>query len=159
MVTGHRPDKVGGYGSSRVQDAVRAWLRCRLRDAWAKHSGGVIAVSGGALGVDQWFAEEAIVLGIPFELYEPFIGFDFPWQRQARQQYASLRERAKRVVTVCPPGYTAAKMQRRNEAMVNVSQTILAVWDGSDGGTANCINYVHSVGREVDALLNPRDLK
>lgn len=57
--TGHRPDKLGGYGagvSSRLVDLARAaLLRCRPNEV----------MSGMALGWDTALALGAIELGIP----------------------------------------------------------------------------------------------
>src|SRR3990167_4832033 len=95
MVTGHRPDRLGGYElTSPAQDIVRSWLRCRLLDYRTEH-GPIVAISGGALGTDQWFAEEAHMLGIPFELYEPFAGFGARWPAPSRKLYERLRTQAR----------------------------------------------------------------
>ncbi len=39
--------------------------------------------------------------------------------------------------------------QRRNEFMVDASDALAAFFDGSPGGTANCVRYARSVGRRV----------
>ena len=43
-------------------------------------------------------------------------------------------------------------MQLRNEAMVNDCDLLLALWNGTSGGTANCIRYANSVKREIRNL-------
>lgn len=40
-------------------------------------------------------------------------------------------------------------MQKRNEYMVDLADRVIAVWDGSKGGTANCIKYAEKVGKEI----------
>lgn len=40
-------------------------------------------------------------------------------------------------------------MQKRNEYMVNLADKVIAVWGGSSGGTANCVRYAKSVGKEI----------
>jgi uncharacterized phage-like protein YoqJ len=42
---------------------------------------------------------------------------------------------------VSPPNFAVYKMQVRNEWMVNHANILLALWDGSTGGTYNCIQY------------------
>ena len=37
--------------------------------------------------------------------------------------------------------YHPAKMQKRNEFMVDNCDILIALWNGTSGGTKNCINY------------------
>jgi len=60
------------------------------------------------------------------------------------------------VVVVSEGGYSARNMQRRNEWMVDHSDKVLAVWDGSNGGTGNCVAYARSIGREI-IRIDPAD--
>lgn len=140
MVTGHRPIKLGGYGPSLIQQRIRAWLRTELLEAVVGRMG-VVAVSGMALGVDQWFAEEAIHLCIPLDCYLPFAEQSTRWPRAAQVHYQSLLDRARAIIVVSKGGYSPAAMQRRNESMVDAAQRHLAVYDGSPGGTRNCVEY------------------
>jgi uncharacterized phage-like protein YoqJ len=39
--------------------------------------------------------------------------------------------------------------QKRNEWMVDHAQMVIAVWDGSSGGTANCVKYALKQGKRV----------
>lgn len=53
--------------------------------------------------------------------------------------------------------YTKQIMQVRNCYMVdNVSQ-VVAVWDGSGGGTKNCVNYAKSMNRDL-TVINPMNV-
>ena len=52
----------------------------------------------------------------------------------------------------CLDGYAAWKMQKRNEWMADKATRIVALWDGSPGGTANCIAYASKIGRPIDNL-------
>jgi len=60
-----------------------------------------------------------------------------------------LLKRAARIVHVCEPGYAAWKMQRRNEAMVDACTHVLALWDGSSGGTENCVKYAEKKRKPI----------
>lgn len=40
-------------------------------------------------------------------------------------------------------------MQKRNEYMVDLADRVIAVWDGSKGGTATCVKYAEKVGKEI----------
>ena len=48
-------------------------------------------------------------------------------------------------------------MQKRNEEMVDRCDLLIGVWDGSKGGTYNCINYAIDHGREI-VRINPTEL-
>lgn len=159
MVTGHRPDKLGGYVPCAMHQAVRGWLRGQLEAAQreAPPTAQVVAISGMALGVDQWFAEIAIELGIPFDAYVPFEGQEIAWRMEAQTAYRALLARARRVLVVCPGGYDPEKMHIRNCRMVDDAQRWLAVWDGSGGGTGACVACMKKRGI-APIRLNPRDL-
>jgi uncharacterized phage-like protein YoqJ len=40
-------------------------------------------------------------------------------------------------------------MQIRNEWMVDRCDKLIAVWDGSKGGTGNCVDYAKSVNKDI----------
>jgi uncharacterized phage-like protein YoqJ len=44
-------------------------------------------------------------------------------------------------------GYASYKMQRRNEMMTDSVDKMVGVWDGTSGGTANCVRYIKKVGK------------
>lgn len=51
--------------------------------------------------------------------------------------------------TVCKGGYSPAKMQVRNMWMVEYSDAVLALWDGTTGGTGNCVEYARRVNKRL----------
>lgn len=53
--------------------------------------------------------------------------------------------------------YYPAKMQKRNEFMVDNCDILIAVWDGSRGGTYNCIKYCEKQGKEI-IRINPKEI-
>jgi len=40
-------------------------------------------------------------------------------------------------------------MQKRNEWMVDNSDAVIAVWDGTPGATATAVDYARKLGRSV----------
>lgn len=149
--TGHRPSKLGGYNNTnnkywtvmhQVHDRIE-----RLNEG-----GSVEIISGMALGVDQWVAEYAIDRGIPLHAYIPFLGQDLAWPEPAQLFYAKLLNRATSIRVVSPGGYAPWKMQVRNQMMVDACSILIAVWDGTTGGTKNCIDYAVSKERCVDYI-------
>ena len=67
------------------------------------------------------------------------------WPKESQDRYKNLILRSEKVVTVCEGGYAAFKMQMRNCAMIdrllNEEDRLVSCWDGSPGGTGNCVQY------------------
>lgn len=144
--TGHRPNKLGGYGEpvfEMLTSLATAYLESERPDK---------TISGMALGWDQAFALASSNLKIPFVAALPFEGQASPWPAYARAFYAALLGRAAEVVYVSNGRYAAWKMQTRNEWMVNHCDKIAALFDGSTGGTANCLDYAARCQKPVDNL-------
>ena len=74
------------------------------------------------------------------------------WPAEARARYASLLTRAAEVVYVSPPGYAPAKMHARNAWMIDRADGVVALWDGSPGGTSNAVEYARRTGKPVENL-------
>mgnify|MGYP001569968591 CR=1 FL=1 len=151
--TGHRPGKLGGYGPSPTQDHVRSRIREELLRIRPDS-----AISGMALGVDQWAAEVCYEQKIPYTAAVPFDGQERVWPLEAQVWYRELLARAAVVHVVSPGTYAPWKLQRRNEWMVDNCDVLLAVWDGSPSGTANCVEYAREKLREI-VRVDPRRLR
>jgi uncharacterized phage-like protein YoqJ len=133
-VTGHRPQKLGGFSL-----ALRDALICHARTQLVIMSPDKV-ITGMALGWDQAVAQACCDLSIPFIAAVPFQGFDRDWPDFCRMRLEKLLRFANEVEVVSPfPGSVA--LNRRNEWMVDRAEHILALWDGSWGGTFNCIRY------------------
>jgi uncharacterized phage-like protein YoqJ len=139
--TGHRPDKLGGYGRD-VQERLEKLAYDELlhvRPAWV--------ISGLALGWDTAIARAALKLQIPLAAAIPFEGQESKWPDESQVEYHAIRARASWLIVVCPGGYGREKMQIRNRWMVDYSSALLALWNGTAGGTANTVRYAGQVGR------------
>lgn len=149
-ITGHRPVAFGIYDSSnpvvvRVVQALHIAL-VALRPT--------SAISGMALGVDTWFVDACIELGIPFVAALPCDNLEAVWPWQMKLDHRARLLKAKEVVTVSPGVYQPWKMQKRNEYVVDHCTKLLSVYDGSSrGGTYNCLMYAAQVGREVQQVV------
>lgn len=152
--TGHRPGKLfAGMGRDpyRVEhldvlaNTIDSWLMERDEEIRG-------IISGMALGFDTALAMAAVMNDIPFVAAVPFPGQEMRWPRESRTRYESLLAQAAKVVYVSDGGFAAWKMQRRNEWMVDKASDILTVYDGSSGGTANCIRYAEKVGKKIHHL-------
>ena len=158
-VTGHRPDKLGGYCWTCTSRYIARRMEQELRALKPDE-----AITGMALGVDQWFGWLCVKLGIPFTAAVPFEGQEARWPRaETRENYHRLLSHAKRVeiVTHLSPEQRRQKslidkaMRDRNSWMVARCDRLLAVWDGSAGGTGNCVREAYRVGRPI-TQINPR---
>jgi uncharacterized phage-like protein YoqJ len=105
-----------------------------------------------ALGIDQDFARVCIEMRIPFIAAIPFVGQESNWPFESQQRYQEILSYAYCVYVVSGGGYAAWKMQTRNEWMVDNCDILIAVWDGSSGGTRNCINYANKVCRTIHRI-------
>lgn len=145
-VTGHRPDKLGGYAPD-IANRLRLLAHKYLVEQKPN-----FVISGMALGWDQAVAGAALLAGIPLVAAVPFAGQESKWPPRARQIYRELLDAAYRVEYVSPFGYAAWKMQKRNEWMVDHANRMLALWDGTPGGTANCLAFAARNRLPVDNL-------
>ena len=144
MVTGHRPNKLGGHGSSPMRSWVVSSLRLVL-EGLQRREAGVEVITGMALGVDQWWALEALALGIPVHAYLPCDQMDTVWWEESRRVFHDILAQCSTKRIVSPGPYVAWKMQQRNRAMVDAADLCVAVWDGTPGGTHNCVQYARKV--------------
>lgn len=143
--TGHRPDKLGGYSEAVFQKCVftaKTYLQVVLPKG---------AIVGMALGWDQAVAQACIDLGIPFTAAIPFEGQHDLWPVESQRRYLRLLACAEHVeiVTKRYAMPVPKAMQKRNEWMVDRCQSVLALWDGSFGGTHNCIRYAEKRKKPV----------
>ncbi|MBY0023812.1 putative phage-like protein YoqJ [Paenibacillus jamilae] len=159
--TGHRPNKLGGYDESNpIMIRVKSELERGIRDAIEQ--GYDTFISGMALGVDMVAAEIVLKLRdttarhIRLVAAVPFEGQEGKWPQASRIRRSDIIARCDDVQYVCDPGYAAWKMQRRNTWMVDNSGLVIAVWDGTKGGTGNCVEYAEKAAHSpIIVRINP----
>src|SRR6185369_8185560 len=94
--TGHRPDKLGGY---KLPNPTYLYV-CQEIDKALRELKPEKVISGMALGVDQWAANIAHKLGIPFVAAVPFEGQESAWPQASQKTYRSLIKLATERVVV-----------------------------------------------------------
>jgi len=109
-----------------------------------------IWITGGAVGLDSIAASFAMAHGIRLWLILPFpihvmSKYWTPDQKRCIQDCWDYAEKT----TVLAPVYDVSIYQRRNERMVDLSDMVAAFWDGSSGGTGNCVRYAQKVGKKM----------
>ncbi len=159
-VTGHRPDKIYGYWEDHPpyqRPPQQIWLRDRICDQLRKHRP-LYGLSGMALGADWDFAECCVMLDIPFIAAVPFVGQEKRWSLPQQRRYHELLRRAYEVVVVSPGGYSRDAMIVRNHWLIEHSNTLLAIFNGSPGGTCNTVLVAAHYKRET-IFINPDDFR
>lgn len=149
--TGHRPNKLNGYSEQAFSELTDLATTALIKLSPNK------VIAGGAIGWDQALANAAYSLGIPLTLAYPFKDFHCKWPRDSvgykfhreMELVAELLTKPVEIIYVSEPGYAAWKMQVRNKWMVDHSDSVLALWDGSSGGTANCVAYADKKGKPI----------
>lgn len=136
-VTGHRPNKLGGYTTQAHMHLVRFAVLV-LRELQPN-----LVITGMAQGWDQAIAHAAAHLHIPFQAAVPCDGQEKMWPVVSQEYYQRLLVKAAQVTVVRPGPYAPEKMQVRNEWMVNHATDLCALWNGTSGGTANCVKYAN----------------
>lgn len=155
--TGHRPNKLGGYD-------MRNPTMLKLKDKPLEVIEELIIkeeksrfITGGALGTDQVACWCVHILKKKYPhikniIATPFKEQDKVWSADQKMWYKRMLDVADEIINVeelgkykvsgdKPGEFSPAKMQKRNEYMIDHSEAIVAVYDGSKSGTRNCLNY------------------
>lgn len=153
--SGHRPenfhsDRNFAYSSQclyRIVDLAIASLRVLEP---------TLVFDGLAEGWDTAIALACVQLSIPFVAAIPFEGQELKWSKWSQELYCELRSKAIEEVIVCPGDAAKWKYQKRNVYMVDEGLkraqqlqqpfNVLTCWDGSKGGTHNCLAYAEGKG-------------
>lgn len=138
-ITGHRPNKLGNdYNlTSPLIMGIKAKLQKIIEESKPTQ-----IITGMALGIDTLWAELAIENNIPFIAAIPCKNQEGKWPQKSKDRYSKIINHPLCIrVYVSDKEYDDKCMQKRNEYMVDTCDLLIAVWDGSPGGTANCVAY------------------
>lgn len=171
--TGHRPSGLFGYGldtpTQERYNALTKELVDILHDLHQKRFSRFI--TGGAQGADQlafWAVDfiKDYYLNDTFEnvVYVPCKGQDSRWKEDGRfgkREYYQMLKKATEVVYISEGPYQGPwTMTRRNHAMVDASDAVLAIygasedWHTAKGGTAECMRYAEKRDKPI-IIFNP----
>ncbi len=130
-------------------------VKASLDEISRKYGMDAVWICGGAIGLDSHAAQYAVENRIRLWLVLPFSPevmskYWNPAQKKVLEDTIKYAEK----VSVLSPVYNVRFYQERNQAMVDMSHILCAFFDGSPGGTANCVRYAKYIGRPIE-IYNP----
>ncbi len=152
--TGHRPQSIpylwdeGSELSLRLKDELRNMIIDLIDNHGVSHF-----ISGMALGVDMIAAEIVLELkknypNITLECAIPCETQARKWTEKYRDRYFSIIEMSDKE-TLLQTHYTADCMHKRNRYMVDKSDYVIAVWNGSSSGTGKTVLYAKENNKQI----------
>lgn len=154
--TGHRADKLPWGKNERAPAclALKAAIADVLTSLYAE--GCRHFICGMATGADIYCGEAVVALrdehpDVTLEAAIPYDGQAERWPKAWQERYYRLAEECD-TLTVLHRYYTPDCMMDRNRYMVDHSQVVVAVYNGSAGGTRNTMLYAMRAGREIVEL-------
>lgn len=150
MVTGHRPQG--------LSHAARDWVPLELERLAVKlrdQHGTQVGISGMALGSDIWWAQAVKYAWLDLWAFIPFPQQAEKWDSPDVALWNEMRRRAAAEVVIAPE-YSVPALFQRNEAMLNDSDLVIAVWNlwSTTGGTTATVKSAVARGLPI-IHLNP----
>lgn len=159
-VTGHRPEKLIGGWKAYEQNGIGAFAFIETLRAYFDMLGATTVVSGMAVGFDTmaalatgWNNERNTY--IKLHAYVPFEGHHKRWQKYEQETLQFLLDLpycTKYVPDFKPTTYQEVCMMlnKRNQDIVDSGiEVLVALWNGTPGGTGNCVKYAQKQGVTV----------
>ena len=156
--TGHRPDKLP-WGMNEQDSRCATLKRSLERELELLYRRGFRRfISGMAMGCDLYFAEAVLALrqkypDLTLEGAVPCPTQAQRWPEHLRRRWRDILDRCD-LETVVQQNYDRWCMLRRDRYMVDRSAAVLAVFNGTPGGTQYTLNYAMDKKREI-LLLDP----
>ena len=150
--TGYRPSKLNFFGEDDPMcEDLKGRLARKIEELAA--AGADRFFSGMALGVDTWCAEAVLELKkqlpkITLTAVIPCRNQDEKWNSDERRRYRSLLEKCDRVICISE-NYVKDCMHKRNRALVDLCDVLVAVYDGKSGGTEYTVNYAEKCRKKI----------
>lgn len=153
--TGHRPNKLKGYKAEDNKELL--W---RLHTETVRHIEKYDVdtfINGLALGIDLWSAKIVLKLKEKYPHIKlisaiPCRNHPSKWNKESRDLWQEVCDKSDEVVLVTDEDYKPYLMQVRNIWMVDKSEYVIAVWDGTDGGTGNCVKYARNKEKQIKII-------
>lgn len=155
-ITGHRPNKLDN--DYNLTSPLISKIKELLQEIVDKEKPSLL-ISGMALGVDTLWAKIAHENKINLVAAIPCKNQDKVWVSQSKKLYQTLLENSlTTTIYISEEEYNSECMQKRNEWMVDNCDLLIAVWDGTQGGTSNCVSYAKKQNKLI-IEINPDDIR
>lgn len=156
-LTGHRPTKLGGYDISqspykKLQDDLEQYIQYQLQSHDI-----VVGHSGLALGADTIWSKAILSMKeqypgrVEFHAEIPFMTQHSKWFKKSDIDFWHEQVNAADGQSVYADFDSSVSNQEagkalndRNIGMIDHADILLALWDGSHGGTGNAVKYARS---------------
>ena len=155
--TGYRPEKLPFFSED---DPMCVELKNRLSKQIEQliKDGADEFFSGMARGVDIWAAEAVLELRRTYPDIKLTAVIPCPeqansWSEEDRDRYHAILEACDKKLVISPH-YSKGCMHKRNKALVDTCDILVAVFDGQSGGTKQTVAYAKSKGRKT-LLITP----
>lgn len=150
--TGHRPNKLKGYNAEDNKELL--WRIHSVCVDLIENKDVDTFINGLALGVDMWSAKIIIKLKEEYPYIKlisaiPCRNHSSKWNKESQLMRQEICDKSDEVVLVTDDEYKPYLMQVRNEYMVKNSDYVIGVWDGTKGGTGNCIIFAEKQNKEI----------
>ena len=157
--TGHRPQSLPWKFNEQDERCLKMKERLKTEIIKAIENGYTTFISGMALGFDMICAEMVLELkktysniklvgAIPCKTQDRF------WQTKDKQRYKSWLAQLDKVRCIYDDYIGPECMLERNRFMVNNSSLIIALFNGTNGGTKKTIDYAKKQGVKI-VILKP----
>lgn len=144
--TGHRPNKLfGGYSEYTFNILVEFAAQELLEE------NADVVISGMALGWDQAVAQASLNLNIKLICAIPFRGQELRWPSESVEKYNTILK-SSYDIKIISSTFSINSYQNRNIWMVDNCTSLLALWNGTNGGTNNCIKYAKTTNKPIKNL-------
>lgn len=158
--TGHRPNKLPWGYNELDPRCKRLMQRINVEVLNLIANGVENFVTGMALGFDMLCAE--VVLELQKKYTNIKLYGAIPCSNQCEKWNKSAIEKYEKIIPKLYDfrckfvKYNSYCMQERNIYMVDHSAYVIALFDGSNGGTKNTVKYAQSKNKEI-IIINPED--
>ena len=148
--TGHRPKKLNFNNifilKQKLKNSIIVAINCGYENF----------ISGMALGCDMLAADIVLELQkiypIKLECAIPCVNQTEFWKEEDIKNYKRILRKANKITYTSNAKYYNGCMQKRNKYMVDNSSRIIAVFNGTPGGTMQTLKYAESKNLEIDII-------
>lgn len=147
---------VGITGHQEIPDDALAFVKRGITRVLSHYGSDITGLSSLASGADQLFAEAVLQNGGRLHAIIPCDEYDTTFEdEESLDRFRHLLARAEQVDRLEYPGPSEEAFLDAGRRIVELSQLLLAVWDGREvrgkGGTADIVRYARE--RQVEAVV------